>query len=191
MPLKRLTNPETPPAPARRKVQRPRGHEAECTLAVVVGDLGTTLEVSRASAGKDSIAIKARGTAMAAAPLGLANHVMAMTCAVQGTLREQKCEISTEALRCLVGRVEWLWRGMQQPLAIVAEGVGAHVALAAWLTLAADFDGALAEEILQARARIVASEGKMHQARAIAMLQQSRAMALMQVSHTAAPHVKV
>ena len=90
LPLKRLTTPETPPAPARRKVQRSRGHEAECTLAVVAGDLGTTLEVSRASAGKDSIAIKARGTAMAADPLGLANHVMAMTCAVQGTLREQK-----------------------------------------------------------------------------------------------------
>ena len=77
------------------------------------------------------------------------------------------------------------------PLAIVAEGVGAHVALAAWLTLAADFEGSLAEDILQACARIVASEGKMHQARAMAMLQRSRAMALMQVFHTAAPHVKV
>ena len=108
-----------------------------------------------------------------------------------GAIREQKCEISTEALRCFVGRVEWLLRGMQQPLAIVAEGVGAHVALAVWQTLAADFDGALAEEILQARARIVASEGNTHQARAIAMLQRSRAMARMQVFHTAAPHVKV
>ena len=58
-----------------------------------------------------------------------------------GALREQKCEISTEALRCLAGRVEWLWRGMQQLLVIVAEEVGAHVALAAWLTCAADFEG--------------------------------------------------
>ena len=72
-------------------------------------------------------------------------------------------------------------------MAIVAEGGGAHVALAAWLTLAADFEGVLEEEILQACAHIVVSNGKLHRARAMAMLQRSRAMAVMQVFHAAAP----
>ena len=72
-------------------------------------------------------------------------------------------------------------------MAIVAEGGGAHLALAAWLTLAADFEGVLEEEILEACAHIVVSNGKLHRARAMAMLQRSRAMAVMQVFHAAAP----
>ena len=216
-PLKRLAAPVTPPAPMRRKVQSSQGHEAECTLAVAAGDLSTALEVGCTSASEDNIAIKVRGVTMAAASLGFADgstndtagmvcgtvaapppsktdaqgltadHVFTMARAVQVALHKQKCKISTEDLRRLVDRVEWLWRGVQQPLAIVAEGGGAHVALAAWLTLAADFEGVLEEEILQACAHVVVSNGKLHRARAMAMLQRSRAMAVMQVFHAAAP----
>ena len=77
---------------------------------------------------------------------------------------------------------------VQQPLAIMAEGDGAHVAMAAWLTLAADFEGVMKDEILQACTHIVASNEKLHRARAMAMLQQSRAMAVMQVFHAGAPN---
>ena len=83
--------------------------------------------------------------------------------------------------------MEWLLREVQQPLAIMAGGDGAHVAMAAWLTLAADFEGVLEEEILQACVHVVVSNGKLHRARAMAMLQRSRAMAVMQVFHAAAP----
>ena len=98
------------------------------------------------STGKDDIAIKARGVTMAAASLGFADgstndtagmvcgtvaapplsktdaqgltadHVFTMARAVQVALHKQKCKISTEDLRRLVDRVEWLWRGVQQPL---------------------------------------------------------------------------
>ena len=54
-------------------------------------------------------------------------------------------------------QVEWLLHEVQQPLAIMAEGDGAHVAMAAWLTLAADFEGVMKDEILQACTHIVAS----------------------------------
>ena len=116
-----------------------------------------------------------------------ADHVFTMVRAVQVELHKQKCTISTEDLRRLVARVEWLWRGVRQPLAIVAEGGGAHVAPAAWLTLAADFEGVLVEEILQACVHVVASKDKLHRARAVAMLRRSRAIATMQVFHKAAP----
>ena len=118
-----------------------------------------------------------------------ANHVLTMARAVQVALHnEYEIEISTEDLDRLMDRVEWLWRGVQQPLAIVAEGGGAHVALATWLTLAADFEGMLEGEILQACVQIVACNAMMTRARAMAMVQRSRAMAVMQVFHAGAPN---
>ena len=115
-----------------------------------------------------------------------ANHVFTMARAVQVALHnEYKIEILTEDLDCLVDRVEWLWRGVQQPLAIVAEGGGA---LAAWLTLAADFEGVLEGEILQACVQIVACNAMMTRARAMAIVQRSRAMDVMQVFHAGAPN---
>ena len=217
LPLKRLAAPVTPPPPVRRKVQSSQGREAECTVAVAAGDLSAALEGGCASTGEDNTAINARDVTMAAASLGFADgstkdnagmvcgtvaapppsktdaqgltadHVFTMVRAVQVELHKQKCTISTEDLRRLVARVEWLWRGVRQPLAIVAEGGGAHVAPAAWLTLAADFEGVLVEEILQACAHVVASKDKLHRARAVAMLRRSRAIATMQVFHKAAP----
>ena len=123
LPLKRLAAPVTPPAQMRRKVQGSQCREAECNLAVAAGDLSTALEVGCTSAGKDNIAIKARGVTMAAASLGFADgstndtvgmvcgtvaapppsktdaqgltadHVFTMARAVQVVLRKQKCRI--------------------------------------------------------------------------------------------------
>ena len=56
-----------------------------------------------------------------------ADHVFIMPLAVQVALHKQKCKISTEDLCRLVDRVEWLLHEVQQPLAIVAEGDGAHI----------------------------------------------------------------